>query len=147
MILPNVRVHENLFTCSRVATDRRTSRYGELNRHSFANFLYRRSENTLNLFSLLSLYWQKWKEAYKVTLLSVCPLSVGVAPKFLLGGLWDHFAVCVVSLRSVSYQRKIGDCYFPELLAVVYFFFSFGASAPIWALAYIHETLRFTSVY
>jgi hypothetical protein len=27
------------------------------------------------------------------------------------------------------------------------FFFSFGATAPIWALAYLHETLRFTSVY
>jgi hypothetical protein len=27
-----------------------------------------------------------------------------------------------------------------------YFFFSFGATAPIWALAYLHETLRFTSV-
>jgi hypothetical protein len=26
-------------------------------------------------------------------------------------------------------------------------FFSFGATAPIWALAYLHETLRFTSVY
>jgi hypothetical protein len=25
--------------------------------------------------------------------------------------------------------------------------FSFGATAPIWALAYLHETLRFTSVY
>jgi hypothetical protein len=27
------------------------------------------------------------------------------------------------------------------------FFFSFGATAPIWALAYLSETLRFTSVY
>jgi hypothetical protein len=26
-------------------------------------------------------------------------------------------------------------------------FFSFGATAPIWALAYLHETLRFTSVF
>jgi hypothetical protein len=26
-------------------------------------------------------------------------------------------------------------------------FFSFGATAPMWALAYLHETLRFTSVY
>jgi hypothetical protein len=25
-------------------------------------------------------------------------------------------------------------------------FFFFGATAPIWALAYLHETLRFTSV-
>jgi hypothetical protein len=27
-----------------------------------------------------------------------------------------------------------------------YDFFSFGATAPIWALAYLHETLCFTSV-
>jgi hypothetical protein len=27
------------------------------------------------------------------------------------------------------------------------YFFSFGATAPIWALAYLHETLRFTSVF
>jgi hypothetical protein len=26
-------------------------------------------------------------------------------------------------------------------------FFYFGATAPIWALAYLHETLRFTSVF
>jgi hypothetical protein len=26
-------------------------------------------------------------------------------------------------------------------------FFFFGATAPIWALAYLHETLRFTSVF
>jgi hypothetical protein len=27
------------------------------------------------------------------------------------------------------------------------YFFSFGATAPIGALAYLHETFRFTSVY
>jgi hypothetical protein len=26
-------------------------------------------------------------------------------------------------------------------------FFFIGATAPIWALAYLHETLRFTSVF
>jgi hypothetical protein len=26
-------------------------------------------------------------------------------------------------------------------------FFFFGATVPIWALAYLHETLRFTSVF
>jgi hypothetical protein len=26
-------------------------------------------------------------------------------------------------------------------------FFFFGATAPIWALAYLHDTFRFTSVY
>jgi hypothetical protein len=29
---------------------------------------------------------------------------------------------------------------------ISYLFFFFGATAPIWALAYLHETLRFTSV-
>jgi hypothetical protein len=33
----------------------------------------------------------------------------------------------------------------PEIKPAI--FFSFGATAPIWALAYLHETLRFTSVY
>jgi hypothetical protein len=27
------------------------------------------------------------------------------------------------------------------------YFFYFGATAPIWALAYLRETLRFTTVY
>jgi hypothetical protein len=27
------------------------------------------------------------------------------------------------------------------------YFFFFGATAPIWALAYLHESLRFTSVF
>jgi hypothetical protein len=34
---------------------------------------------------------------------------------------------------------------FPTALYVI--FFSFGATAPIWALAYLHETHRFTSIY
>jgi hypothetical protein len=29
----------------------------------------------------------------------------------------------------------------------IFLFFSFGATAHIWALAYLHETFRFTSVY
>jgi hypothetical protein len=29
----------------------------------------------------------------------------------------------------------------------LFHFFAFGATAPIWALAYLHATLRFTSVY
>jgi hypothetical protein len=32
-------------------------------------------------------------------------------------------------------------------MLIVKVFFSFGAIALIWALAYLHETLRFTSVY
>jgi hypothetical protein len=32
------------------------------------------------------------------------------------------------------------------LLLNIYIFL-FGAAAPIWALAYLHETLRLTSVY
>jgi hypothetical protein len=29
----------------------------------------------------------------------------------------------------------------------LFMFFIFGATAPIWALAYLHESLRFTSVF
>jgi hypothetical protein len=33
-------------------------------------------------------------------------------------------------------------------VSVLHFYiFSFGATAHIWALAYLHETFRFTSVY
>jgi hypothetical protein len=31
--------------------------------------------------------------------------------------------------------------------ALLHPFLLFGATAPIWALAYLHETLRFTSVF
>jgi hypothetical protein len=39
-------------------------------------------------------------------------------------------------------MRLEDDCQNTKLI-----FFSFGATAPIWALAYLHETFRFTSVY
>jgi hypothetical protein len=32
-------------------------------------------------------------------------------------------------------------------MCLIQFFFSFGATSPILALAYLHGTLRFTSVY
>jgi hypothetical protein len=32
-------------------------------------------------------------------------------------------------------------------LTIVFFPFSFGATALIWAMAYLHEIFRFTSVY
>jgi hypothetical protein len=35
---------------------------------------------------------------------------------------------------------------FRTVIMVTCIFF-FGATAPIWALAYLHETLRFTSVF
>jgi hypothetical protein len=37
------------------------------------------------------------------------------------------------------HNEKLNDLYS--------FFFFLGATAPIWALAYLHETLRFTSVF
>jgi hypothetical protein len=52
-----------------------------------------------------------------------------------------------------SFSLKI-ICEITIQLCLIYFifsdqvqFFTFGATAPIWALAYLHETLRFTSVY
>jgi hypothetical protein len=37
--------------------------------------------------------------------------------------------------------------YPPEFTLLNYHFFSFGATAPLLALAYLHETFRFTSAY
>jgi hypothetical protein len=34
-----------------------------------------------------------------------------------------------------------------DTVCVIKFFFSFGATAPIWTLAYLYETLRFASGY
>jgi hypothetical protein len=34
-----------------------------------------------------------------------------------------------------------------ENLELKNIFFSFGATAPIWAMAYLHEIFRFTSVF
>jgi hypothetical protein len=42
--------------------------------------------------------------------------------------------------KQMSYLIK-------EPAGINYIFSPFGATAPIWALAYLHETLRFTSVY
>jgi hypothetical protein len=57
------------------------------------------------------------------------------------GGLWDHLAACVsvyppiffsFSMRSMSCQRNIGDCFFPELLVILLLFFrSSSASSPV----------------
>jgi hypothetical protein len=45
----------------------------------------------------------------------------------------------VIRYRSIT--RAIG------VVLIICSFFSFGTTAPIWALAYLSETLRFTSVY
>jgi hypothetical protein len=36
---------------------------------------------------------------------------------------------------------------FVDFERTIRLFFFFGATAPIWVLAYLHETLRFTSVF
>jgi hypothetical protein len=45
-----------------------------------------------------------------------------------------------------SYSFVYSNWNKPQINAYM-FFFSFGATALIWALAYLHETLHFTSVY
>jgi hypothetical protein len=50
-------------------------------------------------------------------------------PRVLYSNFWQEIARVIGVLKWSTY------------------FFSFGATAPIWALAYLHETLRFTSVY
>jgi hypothetical protein len=54
---------------------------------------------------------------------------------------------------ALQIEETISIADVPELLAYIRYgwdmtlFFFFGATAPIWALAYLHETLRFTSVF
>jgi hypothetical protein len=43
-------------------------------------------------------------------------------------------------------MRKAADWVFRDSPQLLLFFF-FGATAPVWALAYLHETLRFISVF
>jgi hypothetical protein len=51
------------------------------------------------------------------------------------------FQINLLKLRITPKETKKYDVSFSR-----YFFFS-GATAPIWPLAYLHETLRFTSVF
>jgi hypothetical protein len=48
------------------------------------------------------------------------------------------FVLCLVILKSTSDTTN---------QYLQYIFFSYGATAPNGALAYLHETLRFTSVF
>jgi hypothetical protein len=48
-------------------------------------------------------------------------------------------------LRSLFRTLKKYVCLRRNLLILQFFFF--GATTPIWALAYLHETLRFTSFF
>jgi hypothetical protein len=52
-----------------------------------------------------------------------------------------------VLYQMLSRSAKLEAVSVPISHGLVFFslsFFSFGATAPIWALAYLHETLRFT---
>jgi hypothetical protein len=51
-----------------------------------------------------------------------------------------------LSLTPSKETKKLINSLHLECAFVVLFFF-FGATAPIWALACLHETLRFTSVF
>jgi hypothetical protein len=51
----------------------------------------------------------------------------------------------IVLLFSNHTQVRYVTAQNPSILVQNFFFF--GATAPIWALAYFHETLHFTSVY
>jgi hypothetical protein len=65
-----------------------------------------------------------------------------MAPLFLTsalyGGVWSVTRPCRFNpLERAPGTHWIGDWHY---------FFSFDTTAPVWALAYLHETLRFTSV-
>jgi hypothetical protein len=55
---------------------------------------------------------------------------------------WTRKSITIFT-RSTTGAYPVTD----EFRRPFLFFFSFRAAAPIWALAYLHETLRFTSVY
>jgi hypothetical protein len=58
---------------------------------------------------------------------------------------WLHFiwALCQKNEGSVEIKQRL----IKMGARITFFFFSFGATAHLWALAYLHETFRFTSVY
>jgi hypothetical protein len=64
-----------------------------------------------------------YEEAYKITLLSVYPFLIVIrslmrSPSYICVYVsFLHFSFCFV--RSVSYQRKVGDWFFPELLVIL----------------------------
>jgi hypothetical protein len=57
----------------------------------------------------------------------------------VIGPYTLHF----VGFRNSNFCRERSSALH---IADIYFFY-FGATAPIWALAYLHETPRFTSVF
>jgi hypothetical protein len=75
-------------------------------------------------FSLLSLFWKN----KRMLMRSPCCLCI---PLLLFWRLWHHLAICMsvglfmprlmflFSRRSVSYQRKVGDLFFPEFLVYI----------------------------
>ena len=55
--------------------------------------------------------------------------------------------VIILYVYSFIHQWLYSPLLGPGLFFRFIIFFSFGATAPIWALTYLHETLRFTWVY
>jgi hypothetical protein len=43
--------------------------------------------------------------------------------------------------------RREADVFATRTVSLIHIFFPIGATAPIWALAYLHKILRFTSVF
>jgi hypothetical protein len=50
----------------------------------------------------------------------------------------------ILRISSFTVLMSITECQVGLFRQTLFFF---GATAPIWALAYLHETLRFTSVF
>jgi hypothetical protein len=51
---------------------------------------------------------------------------------------------CGETAKGLDTARRGGGGDICEPIGEIFFF---GATSPIWALAYLHETLRFTSVF
>jgi hypothetical protein len=79
-----------------------------------------------------------WPATYNFVDCVTCCLVVSTTAQVILE-LHDGMA------RSRSWPVTLGWHHIPSLSYFI--FFPPGAAAPIWALAYLHETLCFTSVF
>jgi hypothetical protein len=89
----------------------------------------------------------KWKDNVKIYLKKyLCDVTVWITFKW-----FNLESICELSwtLQWIFGFLKRWKISSPRewLFASHKRFFFFGAIAPIWTLAYLHETLRFTSVY
>jgi hypothetical protein len=54
----------------------------------------------------------------------------------------------ILECMGTATEQEFNDGFFNDADDYsTFYFFPYGSTAPVWVLAYLHETLRFTSVY